>query len=73
MSENDSLEGLQGLYRDLRAFTESKLPVVQRLLEELEARLNEFSALLDKPRKNDKSRQSLNSGRIPGTSPIRLR
>jgi len=62
MTDTGNLEGLQGLYRDLRAFTESKLPVLQRLLEELEARLNEFSVLLDKPRKNDKSRGALNSG-----------
>jgi nuclear pore complex protein Nup205 len=64
MSETNSLEALQGLHRDLRALTDSKLPVLQRLVEELEARLNEFSALLDKPGKNDRSRKDLNSGKI---------
>ncbi|KAF2204144.1 hypothetical protein GQ43DRAFT_201218 [Delitschia confertaspora ATCC 74209] len=64
MSEIDSLEGLQGLHRDLRALTELKLPVLQRLVEELDARLNEFSALLDKPGSNEKSRQELKSGKI---------
>lgn len=62
MSETNSLEALQGLHRDLRALTDSKLPVLQRLVEELETRLNEFSALLDKPGKNDQSRKTLNSG-----------
>ncbi|KAF2190125.1 hypothetical protein K469DRAFT_657840 [Zopfia rhizophila CBS 207.26] len=64
MAETDSLEALQGLHRDLLALTELKLPVLQRLLLELEARLDEFKALLDKPPKNDTSRKALNSGKI---------
>jgi len=55
MAEEDSLEGLQGLHRDLLALTESRLPTLERLWAELEARIDEFKTLLDRPRKNDKA------------------
>ena len=62
MAEEDSLEGLQGLHRDLLALTESRLPTLERLWAELETRIDEFKTLVDRPRKNDKSRQILSSG-----------
>ncbi|KAF2259279.1 hypothetical protein CC78DRAFT_525092 [Lojkania enalia] len=65
MAEEDSLMGLQSLHRDLCALIDLKLPVLDRLLQNLEAHLDEFKALLDKPPKNDASRKTLNSGKVP--------
>ncbi|ORY15343.1 nucleoporin Nup186/Nup192/Nup205 [Clohesyomyces aquaticus] len=64
IAETDSLARLQGLHRDLCALTDLKLPVLDRLVQKLEASLDEFKALLDKPSKNDTSRSKLNSGKI---------
>ncbi|KAJ9665719.1 hypothetical protein H2201_004203 [Coniosporium apollinis] len=64
MAGTDSLEALQGLHQDLLAFTESRLPTIDRLSLELEARIEEFRKLLDKPRKDDNSRRTLASGTI---------
>ncbi|KAF2736011.1 hypothetical protein EJ04DRAFT_562782 [Polyplosphaeria fusca] len=64
MAEDDSLAGLQSLHRDLCAFVDLKLPVLDRLLQKFELRLDELKALLDKPGKHDKSRQAVNSGKI---------
>ncbi|KAF2138835.1 uncharacterized protein K452DRAFT_320940 [Aplosporella prunicola CBS 121167] len=59
MADTDSLEALQGLHRDLLALSASRLVVLERLEAELEARIEEFKKLLDKPRKNDKSRDAI--------------
>lgn len=64
MGEATALEGLQGLHRDLVAFSESRLRNIDRLWVQLEERIEEFKRLLDKPPKNDKSRQALSSGEI---------
>ncbi|OCK80455.1 hypothetical protein K432DRAFT_434748 [Lepidopterella palustris CBS 459.81] len=64
MAEEENLGGLEGLHRDLVALEENRLPVVQRLWAQLEASIDEFKALLDKPQKNDTSRQALSSGKI---------
>ncbi|KAF9629489.1 hypothetical protein BFW01_g10692 [Lasiodiplodia theobromae] len=61
MADTDSLEALQGLHRDLLALSEARLPNIGRLEVELFARVDEFKKLLDKPRKNDKSREALKS------------
>lgn len=57
----DSLTALEGLYRDLCAL-ELKLPVLNRLVSNLENRLDELQALLDRKPKNDESRRALSSG-----------
>lgn len=62
MSELDSYEGLQLLHADLIALSESQLPNLDRLLTELEARIEEFRGLLDKSSRNEQSRKSLISG-----------
>ena len=62
MADTDSLEALQGLHRDLLALSASRLVVLDRLEAELEARIEEFKKLLDKPRKNDKSRDTIKAG-----------
>ncbi|KAI9851517.1 MAG: hypothetical protein M1838_003471 [Thelocarpon superellum] len=60
----DSLGGIQGLYQDLVAVSESRLSSVERLVSELEATIADFKKLVDKAPKNDKSRQALNAGKI---------
>lgn len=63
MAEEDSLAALQGLHRDLCAHIDLQLPVLERLLLNLEVHLEELKTLLDKKPKNDKSRQALASGK----------
>ena len=62
MAEDDSLAALQGLHRDLCAHIDLQLPVLERLLQNLEAHLDELKTLLDKKPKNDASRRTLGSG-----------
>jgi nuclear pore complex protein Nup205 len=62
MADDDSLTALQGIHRDLCALIDLKLPVLDRLASNLETRLGELSALLDKKPKNDSSRKTLASG-----------
>lgn len=73
---DDSLDALKGLHQDLIAVTASRLPNIERLAAELESRVEELKKLLQKPTKNDKSRQTLSSGayclrgRTTGTDPV---
>ncbi|KAF2744995.1 hypothetical protein M011DRAFT_470011 [Sporormia fimetaria CBS 119925] len=64
MADDDSLAGLQALHRDLCSVIDLKLPVLDRLVVNLEARLGELKALLDKKPKDDASRRTLSSGVI---------
>lgn len=72
MADTDSLEALQGLHRDLLALSEARLPNIERLWAELLARVDEFKKLLDKPRKNDRSREALKKGALPHTPQLGL-
>jgi nuclear pore complex protein Nup205 len=64
MDEYDSLTRLQGLQADLVAFSESRLPNVDRLWTELEDSIADFRKLLDRQNKSDSSRQKLKSGEL---------
>ncbi|KAI9703133.1 MAG: hypothetical protein M1836_007698 [Candelina mexicana] len=64
MVDTEGLESFRGLYRDLLASAESRLPNVERLWAELEVRIEDFKNLLDKPPKSDSSRQLISSGQI---------
>ena len=64
MEDPGGLVGLQGLHRDLLALEASRLVNVERLWADLEARVNEFRQLLDKPAKNETSRKALSSGKV---------
>jgi len=64
MADHEGLAGLRGLHQDLLALEESRLRNIDRLWAELEARINEFRELLDKPAKNDASRKTLQSGEL---------
>lgn len=58
----ESLERLQGLYEDLVVFSETRLANVERLWLELEASIEDFRKLFDKPPKTNSSRESLATG-----------
>jgi len=57
------LEGLELLHHDLLAQAEQRLPNIDRLWMQLDARIEEFKRLLDKPSRNEQSRKSLESGK----------
>lgn len=63
MENSGGLAGLRGLHQDLLALEASRLRNVERLWADLEARVNEFRQLLDKPAKNEASRKALSSGK----------
>lgn len=62
MAESEAIDGLRGLQQDLIALEESRLRNVERLWVDLEARVQEFRNLLDKPPKNESSRKQVLSG-----------
>ncbi|KAK2804256.1 hypothetical protein FQN51_002345 [Onygenales sp. PD_10] len=64
MDGDDDVETLRGIFLDLSALSRSALPAVDRLVFELEATVQDFRKLLDKPAKNNESRQSVLSGKI---------
>ncbi len=62
MADDDSLAALEGLHRDLCAYIDLGLPVLDRLLANLGAHWEELKTLLDKKPKNNASRKTLASG-----------
>ena len=72
--DDDPLERLQNLQRDLLSFTESKLANVERLDRELGASMDDFRNLLERKRRNQASRDALsaNPSGNPPTSKVRL-
>ena len=62
MEESDFLDGLRGLFQDLSALSDSSLVNIDRLCVELETHIDDFRKLLDKPGKNNASRQAVMSG-----------
>lgn len=64
MADEGSLEALRDLYSDLEALSESRLDVVDRLWNELAARIEDFRNLLDQKRKDEKSRAQLMTGKL---------
>ena len=65
MASDDPLLRLQILQRDLVAFTESRLPNVERLAIQLDASAEDFKKLLARNRRDEKSRAVL----APNTQP----
>ena len=65
MTDQDDLDSLHGLNQDLIALSNAQLENVDRLWIELDARVDEFRKLLDKPSKNEKSRKTVESGTVP--------
>lgn len=62
MEERDAATGLRGLYQDLSALSASSFVNIERLRVELETHIDDFKKLLDKPPKNNTSRQAVLSG-----------
>ena len=62
MEDRDTATGLRGLYQDLSALSASSFVNIERLRIELEAHIDDFKKLLDKPAKNNTSRQAVLSG-----------
>lgn len=68
MTDTSGLEALRGLHQDLLALTADQLQNIDRLWSELDARVDEFKRLLDKPPKNEASRKLVQSGMLPFVS-----
>jgi hypothetical protein len=64
MADEDGLLALQGLHSDLVAFSEHRLQDIERLVNELDGRIEEFRTLLDKKGKSDASRKQLQDGKL---------
>ncbi len=62
MTDAEGFDGFRGLYKDLLASFELRLPNVEKLWAELEVRVEDFKKLLDKKTKDDRSRQAISSG-----------
>lgn len=61
-------DGLRGLYQDLSSLSSQPLQNVDRLCLELETQIEDFKRLLDKPTKNNASRQAVLSGKSTCTN-----
>ncbi|KKK19982.1 putative nuclear pore complex subunit Nup192 [Aspergillus ochraceoroseus] len=59
MESSETLVGLRGLYQDLSAISDSSFVNIERLRIELETHIQDFRDLLDKPTKNNASRQAV--------------
>ncbi|KAJ5832576.1 hypothetical protein N7474_000887 [Penicillium riverlandense] len=64
MELQDNLAGLRGLYQDLSALSSSSFLNIERLCVELETHIEDFRKLLEKPGKNNASRQTVLSGKV---------
>ena len=65
MAVPGEVESLRSLQRDLVDFSESRLANIDRLLFDLEAHVQAFRDLLEKPAKNEKNREALGKGVFP--------
>lgn len=63
MDDRGDLDILRGLYQDLSSLSRSALPNIERLVVALEATIDAFKNLLDRPTKKDESRQKVISGK----------
>lgn len=62
MADDESLQALEALHRDLVALVDNRLTALDRLRENLETHLDQLRALVSKKGKNDQSRKVLTSG-----------
>ncbi|KAF1969473.1 hypothetical protein BU23DRAFT_539607 [Bimuria novae-zelandiae CBS 107.79] len=64
MADDESLQALAALHRDLEALVDNRLPALGRLVENLENHLEALKGLVSKKGKNDQSRKALITGKI---------
>ena len=64
MADDESLT-LEALQRDLDALIGDRLTALDRLVQNLEAHLEDLRALVEKKPKNDASRNTLMTGKAP--------
>lgn len=62
MADDESLQALEALHRDLVALVDNRLTALDRLRENLEIHLEQLRQLVGKNGKNDQSRKALCSG-----------
>ena len=62
MADDESLQALEALHRDLVALVDNRLTAVDRLRQNLEDHLEQLKALVTKKGRNDQSRGALSSG-----------
>ena len=72
MEEESAVERLEGLRRDLFAFTESRLAAVDRLQAELDASIGDLRRLLDKKKKSEESRKLVNPTSTPKAETLKI-
>ncbi|PYI16341.1 cullin-4B [Aspergillus violaceofuscus CBS 115571] len=64
MEDTDTVASLRGLNQDLQNLSSAFVVNIERLRVELETHIEDFKKLLDKPTKNNASRQSVLSGKV---------
>ena len=62
MDNEDTVAAIQGLHQDLVALSESRLPAIEKLHNDLERNIDAFRTLLDKKAKSEASRNALVAG-----------
>ena len=72
MDTDNAMERLQNLQRDLIAFTESRLPTLDRLSAELDASAGDLRKLLDKKKRNEESRRTVDPPSAPKPSVLKI-
>ena len=68
--DSNSLIVLQGLHEDLLDLEQGRLRHIDKLWADLEAHVEEFKRLLDKPSKKEENRKTLISGKARITGDI---
>jgi nuclear pore complex protein Nup205 len=61
----DELKAIKDLHQELIFLSTSQLPNIEKLCGDLEAHIEAFRKLLDKPAKSESSRKTLQSGLPP--------
>ncbi|RAL14630.1 cullin-4B [Aspergillus homomorphus CBS 101889] len=64
MGDSDTVASLRGLNQDLQSLSATFVVNIERLRVELETHIEDFKKLLDKPTKNNTSRQAVLSGKV---------
>ena len=72
MDTDNAMQRLLDLQRDLIAFTESRLPALERLSDELDASIGDLRKLLEKKEKNEDSRKKVDPATTPKPDTLKI-